>query len=50
MNGAIVRIEQVEIRNFKNVVHGIIDSKIHTNRTKQVCSDFMGRTVPERQP
>ena len=27
MNGAIVRIEQVEIRNFKNVVHGIIGFK-----------------------
>ena len=22
-----------------------LDSKIHTNRTKQVCLDFMGRTV-----
>ena len=27
MNETIVRIEQVEIRNFKNVVHGIIGFK-----------------------
>ena len=27
MNGTIVRIEQVEIWNFKNVVHGIIGFK-----------------------
>ena len=50
MNETIVRIEQVEIRNFKNVVHGIIGFRNTHRPYKQVCWGFMGRTVPERQP
>ena len=43
MNETIVRIEQVEIRNFKNVVHGIIGFK---NTHKSYKASVLGLYLP----
>lgn len=46
MNDTIVRIESIEIKNFKNVGYGHLDFENSKKDARQAFSDYMGKTDP----
>lgn len=49
MNDTIVRIESIEIKNFKNVGYGHLDFGNSKKATKQVSLGCMDRMVPAKR-
>lgn len=49
MVNTTVRIESIEIKNFKNVGYGHLDFEDSKKAARQASSDYMGKTAPARQ-
>ena len=49
MVNTTVRIESIEIKNFRMSVTDILTLKIQKKAARQASSDYMGKTAPARQ-